>query len=90
MDPTRIFLLNQMATASSLEEFYLAYQALNNLNRLLAQSTQAQRGPVPGVYTPNQGFNRPPQGPPPGPRPFQGSEPSWGENDEQMPWEGGQ
>lgn len=34
MDPTRTFLLNEMASASNLNDFYLAFRALDRLNRL--------------------------------------------------------
>jgi hypothetical protein len=81
MDQTRVFLLQLMAEATSLEEFYLAYRAAQNLNRLLVQAARAH--PAPGVYNQQQ-----PQPQPQAQPDFRRSEPSWGENDEHMPWEG--
>lgn len=81
MDQTRVFLLQLMAEATSLEEFYLAYRAAQNLNRLLVHTARAH--PASGVYNQQQA-----QSQPQAPTDFRRSEPSWGENEERMPWEG--
>lgn len=95
MDPTRAFLLNEMAGAGDLQTFFLAFRALQNLNRLAMQTQGVgpmQQGPQPGpgVYGPNQGNNSLGQTPTNfrGPQPFSQSEPSWGEGEDRMPWEG--
>lgn len=95
MDPTRAFLLNEMANAGDLQTFFLAYRALQNLNRLAMQTqgvgpmTQGPQ-PVPGVYGPNQGQSAPLGQTPTNfrPRDLNSSEPPWGEGEERMPWEG--
>ena len=38
MNPTKAFLLNEMATAESLQEFFLAHRAMIRLNQLVAEA----------------------------------------------------
>lgn len=75
---TRIFLLSEMANAQNLPDFFMAYRALENYNRLLV-AEQTRKQPSLGTLS-GQSMHAPQQ-----PQP---QEPAWGETDERMPWEG--
>ena len=77
---TRIFLLSEMANAQNLPDFFMAYRALENYNRLLV-AEQTRKQPSLGTLS-GQSMHAPQQ---PQPQP---QEPAWGETDERMPWEG--